>query len=74
MNIIQRALASVRIVPVTCVEAGRWGARSLLFAAAERTHFAEGRAAKSRQHGRPTSVRPTRMVSTPRHRESASLN
>jgi hypothetical protein len=37
------------IVPVTCVEAGRWHARSVQFASAARTHFAEGRAAKSRQ-------------------------
>ncbi len=37
------------VVPVTCVEAGRWHARSGQFASAQRTHFAEGRAAKSRQ-------------------------
>ncbi len=37
------------IVPVTCVEAGRWHRRSGHFTAAPRTHFAEGRAAKSRQ-------------------------
>ena len=37
------------VVPVTCVEAGRWHARSAQFASAQRTHFAEGRAAKSRQ-------------------------
>jgi hypothetical protein len=37
------------IAPVTCVEAGRWHARSTQFASSPRTHFAEGRAAKSRQ-------------------------
>ncbi len=37
------------IVPVTCVEAGRWRRSSTHFTAAARTHFAEGRAAKSRQ-------------------------
>ena len=37
------------VVPVTCVEAGRWRARSTEFSSAARTHFAEGRAAKSRQ-------------------------
>ena len=37
------------VVPVTCVEAGRWHARSAQFASAQRAHFAEGRAAKSRQ-------------------------
>lgn len=37
------------VIPVTCVEAGRWHARSAQFATSPRTHFAEGRAAKSRQ-------------------------
>ena len=37
------------VIPVTCVEAGRWRARSAQFASSQRTHFAEGRAAKSRQ-------------------------
>jgi hypothetical protein len=36
-------------VPVTCVEAGRWRARSTTFEASPRTHFARGRASKSRQ-------------------------
>ena len=33
-------------VPVSCVEAGRWAARSREFAAAGRAHFASGRAQK----------------------------
>jgi hypothetical protein len=37
------------IVPVTCVEAGRWSARSRSFTSTPRTHFAAGRAAKSLQ-------------------------
>ena len=37
------------VVPVTCVEAGRWHSRSGGFETSSRTHFAEGRAAKSRQ-------------------------
>jgi hypothetical protein len=41
--------AAVVIVPVTCVEAGRWSHRSRSFAASPRTHFAAGRAAKSAQ-------------------------
>ena len=40
---------STVVVPVTCVEAGRWNARSRSFAATTRTHFASGRAAKSSQ-------------------------
>ena len=40
---------STVVVPVTCVEAGRWSVRSRSFAATPRTHFATGRAAKSSQ-------------------------
>jgi len=41
--------SSTVVVPVTCVEAGRWNARSRNFTAAPRTHFSTGRAAKSSQ-------------------------
>ena len=37
------------IVPVTCVEAGRWSRQSRGFASSSRTHYAAGRAAKSAQ-------------------------
>ena len=37
------------IVPVTCVEAGRWSRQSRSFASSSRTHYAAGRAAKSAQ-------------------------
>jgi len=36
-------------IPVSCVEAGRWHARSRAFASAPRTQYARGRAAKMRQ-------------------------
>jgi hypothetical protein len=41
--------AANMIVPVTCVEAGRWSATSRSFSSVPRTHFAAGRAAKSSQ-------------------------
>src|SRR6187200_1315143 len=48
LSILIPATADV-IVPVTCVEAGRWSHKSRSFAASSRTHFATGRAAKSAQ-------------------------
>lgn len=41
--------SSTVVVPVTCVDVGRWNARSRNFTAAPRTHFSTGRAAKSSQ-------------------------
>jgi hypothetical protein len=48
ITILVPAAADV-VVPVTCVEAGRWSARSRGFSSSPRVHFAAGRAAKSRQ-------------------------
>src|SRR5258705_2105976 len=47
LSILVPAHADV-VAPVTCVEVGRWHARSVRFASSPRTHFAEGCAAKSR--------------------------
>lgn len=48
LSILIPANAEV-MVPVTCVEAGRWSHKSRNFSASSRTHFAAGRAAKSAQ-------------------------
>ena len=48
LSILIPATADV-VVPVTCVEAGRWSHKPRSFAASSRTHFATGRAAKSAQ-------------------------
>jgi hypothetical protein len=37
------------VIPVSCVEAGRWSFRSEKFAAAPRTHYAAGRARRAEQ-------------------------
>jgi hypothetical protein len=48
ISILVPAAADV-VVPVTCVEAGRWRSMSRGFMSSSRVHFAAGRAAKSRQ-------------------------
>ena len=48
LSILIPALATLTI-PVSCVEAGRWSARSRAFAAAPRTQYATGRARRMEQ-------------------------
>ena len=48
LSILIPALAKLTI-PVSCVEAGRWSARSRAFAAAPRTQYATGRARRMEQ-------------------------
>jgi hypothetical protein len=47
-TILVAAKSSV-VIPVTCVEQGRWSYRSTEFASAKRSHFARARAAKAAQ-------------------------
>lgn len=48
LSILAPAGADTKI-PVSCVEAGRWGYRSRRFGSSDRAHHARGRAAKMRQ-------------------------
>jgi hypothetical protein len=48
LSILAPAGADTKI-PVSCVEAGRWGYRSRRFGSSDRAHHARGRAAKLRQ-------------------------
>ena len=48
------------VVPVSCVEAGRWHAESAEFGSAKRTHYAAGRARKASQVSASLSTTGTR--------------
>lgn len=48
LTILVAALTTT-VIPVSCVEAGRWSRRSATFGSADRTHYAAGRAMKMEQ-------------------------
>jgi len=50
-------------VPVSCVEAGRWHRQSANFVSADRAHFAEGRARKTRRVNESLRASGTRQGS-----------
>jgi hypothetical protein len=66
LTILVPAQARVRI-PVSCVEAGRWRARSRAFASAPRTQYAAGRAMRMQQ------VTASMQFSGERHSDQAAV-
>lgn len=66
LTVLVPARSQVRI-PVTCVEAGRWSARSGAFSSAPRTHYARGRAARMEQ------VTDSMRVSGERHSDQGAV-
>jgi hypothetical protein len=54
------------VIPISCVEAGRWSARSAEFASAKRAHYAGGRAPKASQVSESL-----RAIGSPRSNQSA---
>jgi hypothetical protein len=66
LSILVPELATLTI-PVSCVEAGRWRARSRAFSAAPRTQYAEGRAKRMAQ------VTASMQASGERHSDQAEV-